>query len=308
MTKEECIEKIVFLWREGRLQNDVYDCHDAIERANNIYYLTNDFDKNLLSFILSLIVSGRRAVWDEILSNWEYFHHHLEEIYLDGNKDVVDFANFPDPYPGYFKELGQYANEEIEEPFPLPAADIVPALIKYEEKQRQRIRELEAALEEREPQIAQLAKEVVFDMLRIYADAFTPLSLFFREMGWDDELEEIIEWKEGNVVQKGRKAATRKPRITQKGQKATDEEADKKKKVAECIKGCFFGEISAAENFVNEISQMKPTQITALVNKLLAAEKISKLSCNRDLWKPLNEAGLYRPSESNWNKQIQIPG
>ena len=49
---------------------------------------------------------------------------------------------------------------------------------------------------------------------------------------------------------------------------------------------------------------MKPTAVTALVNRLVRENKISALSKKRDLWKVLHDAGLYKPTESNWNLQV----
>lgn len=69
----------------------------------------------------------------------------------------------------------------------------------------------------------------------------------------------------------------------------------------------FYSDEKLALEFVRMIKHMKPTQITALVNEWIVQKKISGQSCNRDLWKPLHEHGLYRPSEQNWNKQVHRP-
>ena len=72
------------------------------------------------------------------------------------------------------------------------------------------------------------------------------------------------------------------------------------------IVSCFMGVKENASQFVSMVRNMKPKQITELVNAWLLMKKISPLSCKRDLWKPLHEHGIYPCSESNWNGQIQI--
>ena len=67
----------------------------------------------------------------------------------------------------------------------------------------------------------------------------------------------------------------------------------------------FFGDVAAAGNFLRTIRQAKPTQITALVRELVKTNVISEMSCHRDLWSILHAAGLYSPSESNWNQQLR---
>lgn len=69
----------------------------------------------------------------------------------------------------------------------------------------------------------------------------------------------------------------------------------------------FYSDEELALKFVRLIQHMKPTQITALVNEWIGLKRISGQSCNRDLWRPLHEHGLYMPSEQNWNKQVRRP-
>lgn len=71
---------------------------------------------------------------------------------------------------------------------------------------------------------------------------------------------------------------------------------------------CFMGVKANALEFVNMARNMKPIQITALVNAWLVAKKISTISYRRALWKPLHEHGLYPRSESCWNDQVHLPG
>ena len=71
------------------------------------------------------------------------------------------------------------------------------------------------------------------------------------------------------------------------------------------ISGCFFGIIEDAREFVRLVRAVKrPTEITNLVNAWIKMKKISSGSCHRDLWRPLHEHGLYKPSETNWNRLV----
>ena len=73
------------------------------------------------------------------------------------------------------------------------------------------------------------------------------------------------------------------------------------------IASCFFGIKENALEFVKMARSMKPKQITDLVNGWLAMDKISKMSFKRDLWKPLQEHGVYKCTETNWNDQVRLP-
>lgn len=73
------------------------------------------------------------------------------------------------------------------------------------------------------------------------------------------------------------------------------------------IVSCFMGDKEMALQFVGMARNMKPKQITELVNAWLRMNRISPLSCKRDLWEPLSKHGIYPCSESNWNNQVQIP-
>ena len=81
-----------------------------------------------------------------------------------------------------------------------------------------------------------------------------------------------------------------------------DEDAE----VVELLLPIFYGVEDQARKFLKLVKSSKPTQITALVNSLVKQGKISELSCKRDLWSVLHDAGLYKPTESNWNSQIHF--
>lgn len=70
------------------------------------------------------------------------------------------------------------------------------------------------------------------------------------------------------------------------------------------LKPIFWGDEAAALEFLRSVRKARPKQITATVNEWVAAKRISAQSSHRDLWKVLNEAGIYQPSESNWNQQV----
>ena len=85
--------------------------------------------------------------------------------------------------------------------------------------------------------------------------------------------------------------------------KAAETNADEG--LAATLAPLFYGDAEAASTFLENIRGAKPTQVTALVNQWVEAKKISALSCHRDLWSALHGAGLYAPSESNWNQQVR---
>ena len=71
------------------------------------------------------------------------------------------------------------------------------------------------------------------------------------------------------------------------------------------LRPMFYGSEDNAKDFLSAIRGMKPTQITAEVNRLVAANKLSTLSRKRDLWRVLHDNGLYSKSENNWNMQVK---
>lgn len=67
----------------------------------------------------------------------------------------------------------------------------------------------------------------------------------------------------------------------------------------------FYGSEDNAKAFLGSIQGMKGKQITDMVNMLIAEKKLSELSCHRDLYTVLHDAGIYDKSESNWNMQVK---
>ena len=88
------------------------------------------------------------------------------------------------------------------------------------------------------------------------------------------------------------------------GQNATKEKETETTGLLLKVKPMFYGDEREANNFLNRIQGMKPTQITALVNQLVKEKKLSDLSCHRDLWQVLHDEGLYTKSESKLIKLV----
>jgi len=93
--------------------------------------------------------------------------------------------------------------------------------------------------------------------------------------------------------------------VTQQTGQPAEQQMEEDIDVAAKLSPIFYGDKNQAKEFLAAIQGMKPTQITDLVKKWVAARKISEKSKNRDLWKVLHEAGLYDRSEANWNDQVK---
>jgi len=68
----------------------------------------------------------------------------------------------------------------------------------------------------------------------------------------------------------------------------------------------FYNDELEARLFLTKIRGMKGPQITELVRELRAEKKLSEMSCHRELWRALHDAGFYSGTESNWNKQLNM--
>jgi hypothetical protein len=93
--------------------------------------------------------------------------------------------------------------------------------------------------------------------------------------------------------------------VTQNPVQPSTELDDQQQDVVEKLKPMFYGQVEDAKAFLVSIQGMKPTQITDKVNQLVSEKKISEMSKHRDLWKVLNDCGIYERSESNWNMQVK---
>lgn len=95
---------------------------------------------------------------------------------------------------------------------------------------------------------------------------------------------------------------------TDKQQQPTENSSNhsKMENLVEQLAPIFFNDQQEAANFVKQIQNMKPRQITALVSDLVRDRIISDISSRRVLWTILHDNGLYPLSESNWNSQVKI--
>ena len=89
------------------------------------------------------------------------------------------------------------------------------------------------------------------------------------------------------------------------GQMQQEQQKNADEDILSRLSPIFYGLRDEARKFLEEIHSMKPTHITARVNKLVDAKTISDKSHKHDLWKVLHDAGLYKPTESNWNQQVK---
>ena len=67
----------------------------------------------------------------------------------------------------------------------------------------------------------------------------------------------------------------------------------------------FYGSEDNAKAFLASIQGMRGKQITDMVNVMITEKKLSEMSCHRDLYTVLHDAGIYDKSESNWNMQVK---
>lgn len=66
----------------------------------------------------------------------------------------------------------------------------------------------------------------------------------------------------------------------------------------------FLNDIDEVRAFINAIDGARPTFVTSHVNNLLRLQKVTRAGCKRPLWEILHRYRLYKPSESNWNQQV----
>lgn len=68
----------------------------------------------------------------------------------------------------------------------------------------------------------------------------------------------------------------------------------------------FNGNTDSVREFLLLARERKPTDITHLVSLWVRERRILSTHCHRPLWQILHEAGIYRPTEANWNMQLDI--
>ena len=67
----------------------------------------------------------------------------------------------------------------------------------------------------------------------------------------------------------------------------------------------FYNDGAEAAAFLRRVRGAKPVMVMEVVNELLAARKISDVSCRKPLWEVLHDNGLYKPSLQNWCGQLK---
>ena len=93
--------------------------------------------------------------------------------------------------------------------------------------------------------------------------------------------------------------------VSYESRPAAAELTEAQKSTLEQLKPIFFGNEEEARAFLLKVQDMKAVQITSLVNALVVENKISKMSCHRDLFSVLSKSGIYDKTESNWNQQVK---
>lgn len=97
------------------------------------------------------------------------------------------------------------------------------------------------------------------------------------------------------------------------GSKAKDESKDKcdnqqgvedNSKLVDLLTPIFFGDSEKVKSYLKQIQGCKPTQVVAVTRRYLQERAISDASCHTPLWTILHDNGLYNPSLSNWNSQL----
>lgn len=68
----------------------------------------------------------------------------------------------------------------------------------------------------------------------------------------------------------------------------------------------FQGNADYAREFLTLVRGQLPTEITHLVCLWVKSNRICRTHCHRRLWTILHEAGIYKPTESNWNMQVVV--
>lgn len=67
----------------------------------------------------------------------------------------------------------------------------------------------------------------------------------------------------------------------------------------------FKGNTDNVRDFLRLTREHLPTDITRLVSLWVKEKRICMEHCHRPLWTILHNAGIYKPTEANWNMQIE---
>ena len=125
------------------------------------------------------------------------------------------------------------------------------------------------------------------------ADLQQLMRAFFKD---DAEEAEVVEELSADMDQEGVEEPEEKVEL---GEDALTELVEK-------LKPIFFNNENDVRLFLKEISGMKPSDMTDLVNRWVKEKRISDYGYSRKgvLWKILNDAGLYTKSRQNWCRRV----
>lgn len=86
----------------------------------------------------------------------------------------------------------------------------------------------------------------------------------------------------------------------------SNSDEDQECKLIQQLTPFFFGETDRVREFLLLVKDMKSTEITRLVSLWVKEKRILSTHCHRPLWQILHKAGIYLPTEANWNMQLDI--
>lgn len=86
----------------------------------------------------------------------------------------------------------------------------------------------------------------------------------------------------------------------------TSSEDNKELQLIQHLAPIFNGNSEDARTFLHLAKGRKSTDITHLVSLWVREKRICSTHCHRPLWSLLHDAGIYRPTEANWNYQLNI--
>ncbi|MBO4550970.1 MAG: hypothetical protein J5733_09585, partial [Bacteroidaceae bacterium] len=87
---------------------------------------------------------------------------------------------------------------------------------------------------------------------------------------------------------------------------ANDNDEEKNRRLMLQLAPAFNGNTDDAREFLTLVKGQKPTVITRLISLWVKEKRINSTLCHRPLWLILHEAGIYLPTEANWNIQLDI--
>lgn len=90
------------------------------------------------------------------------------------------------------------------------------------------------------------------------------------------------------------------------GEETNGTEEENTRKLTCLLAPIFNGNTDNAREFLLLAKELRSTEITRLVSLWVKEKRISSSLCHRPLWNILHEAGIYLPTEANWNMQLDI--